>query len=274
MNVNLLYQNLLKQIIKGGDRISTRNHETISYCRALSVTLTEFPLLSCKKVAWKKAIKEMEWFLSNNTKCPPELLDWWNGQLDSNNQLHSGYTSQFKWFTYINYENELRYFDQIKFIRQGLINNPHSRRLILTSWNPGEMSEITIINQNPDTPTTCHNTCTQFFVRNKKLYVTTYQRSADMLLGVPHNWVQTWALALYFAKHADLELAEINWTFGDAHIYNEESHLQAVEEILNFDSSTTQPIGLSYQLNEEFKAEDFQLIGNYAPNITIRPKLL
>lgn len=142
------------------------------------------------------------------------------------------------------------------------------------------MANITTTNDNPNTPTTCHNTCTQFFVRQGKLHLKTYQRSADMLLGVPHNWVQTWALLVYMANRTGFKVGTMQWTFGDAHIYNEESHLEVASSFIDFAFTygglLAKEIKLEYNPTSlEFLASDFSTIGTISdPKILTRPKLL
>lgn len=275
-----IYKRLLEQITLYGDIVSTRNAVTKSHINLQPVTFHSAPLITVRKTAWKKALKEMEWFLSGNNKCPDELLDWWKGQLNEHNELVAGYGEQFRRSTFDNYNLDMGYvlFDQIDFIQKALRNNPNSRRLILTSWNPGEMANITAINDNPNTPTSCHNTMTQFFVRGGTLHMKTYQRSADMLLGVPHNWIQSWAMLVWFAYNADLEVGSMTWTFGDAHIYQEESHVEVAKEIINYQY----PVGvfnrydlLYTPMTTDFKADAFSILKDIPEPVTkIRPKLL
>jgi thymidylate synthase len=274
---------LLGNILKDGDIVSTRNAVTKSLLGE-TVKLYEFPLITWRKTAVKKALLEMEWFMSGDPLCPKELRDWWNGQLYRSGSYIDGYPKQFRRSSFEDDESECSHFDQVGFILNGLKNNPASRRLILTTWNPGEMANITRINENPLTPTSCHNTCTQFFVRNDTLHMTTYQRSADVLLGVPHNWVQTWAMGVYFAHHAGLKMGSIVWHFGDAHIYQEESHIRAAQAVMDADIGPTGVTPkLEYKYSGEvdsygtpkFLAADFEVVGDIPPPVTtIRPKLL
>jgi thymidylate synthase len=285
MSADIIYQSLLNKILKEGDEITTRNSETFSDITISGVTFKETPLVTVRKTAWKKAIREMEWFMSGNDNCPEELLSWWEGQLDKNGDYRDGYARQFRWSRLNSIIDEL-IFDQIKFILNSLKTNPNSRRLILTSWNPGEMAYITEVNNNPNTPTTCHNTCTQFFVRNGALHLKTYQRSADMLLGVPHNWIQTWALLLYFAYHSNLDVGTLQWSFGDAHIYKEDSHLTTANEIIDLPLTSLardiptlvySPMEIEYDdsLVPIFKTSDFFMEGEIPdPLVTGRPKLI
>jgi thymidylate synthase len=100
----------------------------------------------------------------------------------------------------------------------------------MTVWNPAEMASISEVNENPNTPTTCHSTLIQCFVSpGGILHMKHYQRSADMLLGVPHNWIQHWAFMLYLAHHTGLSVGSMYWILGDAHIYDEESHVLAAK---------------------------------------------
>lgn len=277
-NTDYIYQRLINKIITKGVSLETRNSKVTSEFNLPNVIFSKFPLVTVKRTAIKKAIREMEWFLSGNSKCPNELLDWWKGQLSSLNYLYSGYGEQFRYST-----SDGATFDQVKFILEGLRNNPNSRRLLISLWNPREMANITVINNNSNTPTVCHSIIVQFFVRNGELHIKTYQRSADMVLGVPHNWVQSWAMLLYFAYHSNLKVGSMTWVWGDAHIYYEETHDKAVEIIL--DSTTTphdvtleyKPQTIVYDSNKVpiFKADDFEIIGTIPePLITHKIKLL
>lgn len=271
MITNLIYQKLLKNVLRHGQKVTTRNHETYSNIFLDTVTFYSFPLVTVRKTAWKKALLEMEWFLSGNDKCPDELLDWWELQLSYDNRLIDGYPDQFR-----NYNYGHSFFDQVQFIKDSLKTNPNSRRLLMTSWNPGEMMNITSSNNNSNTPTSCHGIVIQFFVRDGKLHMSHYQRSADMLLGVPHNWAQYWAMLLYFSYHAGLDAGSMRWIFGDAHIYNEASHIETANAIIDADVEySVEPVLTYTPTTKDFKASDFSLTGKVAnPIVLTRPKLL
>ena len=119
-------------------------------------------------------------------------------------------------------------------------------------------------------------TVIQYFVRNGRLSARTYQRSADILLGVPHNFIQHWALLMWLASQTSLEVGSLIWDFGDLHLYAEESHLEVARAIL---ASKVSPHRsnpkLIYRGEGDFKASDFELDGFVdAPVSTVRPKLL
>jgi thymidylate synthase len=273
---NRKYVCLLKEILNNGDSVTTRNSQVYSHFDLPNITFTELPLITLRKTAWKKALREMEWFLSGDSKCPDELLDWWKGQLNEDKWLIDGYGQQFRLSTF--YDRRIadrNHIDQIEFIQEALKHNPNSRRLLMTTWNAGEMAYITEANNNPNTPTCCHSIVVQFFVRNGRLSMKSYQRSADMLLGVPHNWIQSWAMLMWFAHHAGLKVGSMTWMWGDAHIYNEQSHVDTAETMIRFYTGMDEVKMVYTPTSTDFKASDFTIVGEIPePIVTTRPKLL
>jgi thymidylate synthase len=83
MTINRRYQDLLREVLLNGDPVAARNHNTLSSITLPILIFDTFPLVTIRKTAWKMALREMEWFLSGETRCPDELLKWWDGQLDS-----------------------------------------------------------------------------------------------------------------------------------------------------------------------------------------------
>lgn len=277
MNTNFIYQDVLKHVQHHGALIHSRNATTKSCIDLLPISFTETPLITVRKTAWKLALREMEWFLSGEENCPDELLHWWSEQLNPLNSYTRGYSAQLRHFGC--YQSHVD-FDQIQYVLDGIQTNPNSRRLILTTWNAYDMAHITEFNNNKNTPTCCHTTIVQFFVREHSLFMTSYQRSADLLLGVPHNWIQSWALLLWFAYHTNLSVGHLRWVFGDAHIYQVQSHLDVVDQIIQLPitAEVTQPVVLKYypQGNPAvFKASDFVIEGTIdKPQVFGKPELL
>lgn len=267
-----IYANLLASINNTGETIFSRNGLARRKFDLSPVLFEATPLVTVRKTAWTKAIREFEWFLSDDPVCPNELLDWWQPQLDAENMYVSGYSDQFRYF--------LSSFDQIEYLIAGIRSHPYSRRHVITTWNPAEMAKITQINNNPNTPTTCHTTIAHFHVsQDHYLSFYSYQRSADMLLGVPHNWIQSWAFLLWLCAQTDKIPGKMIWGFGDAHIYQEESHLKIADQIINlrYNPVTDNSFRLVYngKWGDEFKASDFEIVGTIpAPVISGRPKLL
>lgn len=288
-----LYGELVSTILMQGEHVKTRNSGAYRLFAPEVFRLAAFPLVQLRKTAWKKALRELEWFMSGLCDCPDELKDWWAGQLNPHDDLVNGYPWQLRAFSM---EGEDEGFDQVAFVLDALRSNPYSRRILMTTWHPGEMANITKANQNPNTPTTCHGTMIQYSVspdRDGKpatLNAYHFQRSADVLLGLPHNWVQHWALLTFFAHHTGLKVGGLRYQLGDAHIYDEQSHLQVAQAILKWASGynpTEDAPRLVYTYGGEvddaglpaFKAADFSVEWpegsvKSEPITLIRPKLL
>lgn len=270
-NINDLYLGLLALTISDGYSECVRGLETRASFFLPSIHIVKTPLITIRRTAWRLALREMQWMLSGEAQCPDELATWWRGQLNPDGKYLRGYSEQLRHHGHGGY-------DQVAALIDGIRHHPSSRRHIITTWDPRDMSMICEINQNPATPTTCHTTIMQFFVVDDTLNAHTYQRSADMLLGVPHNFIQTWALLTWLACRTSLRVGRLIWTFGNAHIYQEESHISTAVALLRADTGSHQAIpNLVYhgKQDSEFQASDFSLDAPApAPSVEISPRLL
>ena len=109
--------------------------------------------------------------------------------------------------------------DQLKNVINQIKENPSSRRLIVSSWNPAEVDTMAL--------PPCHSLF-QFYVSDGKLSCQLYQRSGDVFLGVPFNIASYSLLTILIAKECNLGVGEFVHTLGDAHIYN--NHFDQVNE--------------------------------------------
>lgn len=116
------------------------------------------------------------------------------------------------------FETKDRVTDQLKEVIEQIKANPHSRRHIVSAWNPGEIESMAL--------PPCH-TMFQFYVNDNKLSCQLYQRSADVFLGVPFNIASYSLLTHLAARECGLEVGEFIHSMGDAHIYS--NHIEAVE---------------------------------------------
>lgn len=258
-----------------GEKVETRNHRAISCFDTPIVTFNRTPLVTLRKTSWRKAIQEWEWFMQGKAPCPYELAStWWDGQLGHSLHYCGGYGEQLREF-----HGRHGTFDQIEYVIEALKQHPTSRRILLTTWNPADCAEITKLNDNSSTPTPCHNTITQFYVRNYMLHAFTFQRSADLLLGLPHNWIQFWAFLVWLADETGLVAGTVQWKIGDAHIYDSPSHTKTAEEItsatnLDFSDAPRLVYVPGSIIDGEFRAEDFYMVGTIPdPITTAKPEL-
>ena len=153
--------------------------------------------------------------------------------------------------------------DQIENAVYDLKNNPNSRRIIVTAWNPAEVPEMTL--------PPCH-LLFQLYVSNGKLSCQLYQRSADCFLGVPFN-IASYALLVHmFAQVAGLGVGEFVHTFGDLHIYK--NHLEQVKEQITREPKKLPTLQLNPEVKNmaDFKYEDIKLL-NYESHALIKGKV-
>ena len=273
VKTDTLYCRLVKDIYLSGDNVKGRNGSTKRLFAPQPLTFNATPLVTVRKTAWHKAIREMEWFLSGEGKCPEELQDWWANQLNPYGEYIEGYGHQFRSFN--------GNFDQITNLIDGVLNHPYSRRHVITTWNPPLMGEIGVINDNPDTPTPCHTSFAQFSVSTEnELSMLSVQRSADVLLGVPHNWVQSWAFLLWLAAQTGYNPGNLTWVFGDAHIYCQKTHIKVAEEMCYYAVNPVPNIGNEPRLiyggkaGDDFKASDFEIIGKIPEPLILTTPIL
>src|SRR5207249_6334860 len=88
--------------------------------------------------------------------------------------------------------------------------NPSSRRLIVSAWNPAEIHTMAL--------PPCH-VLFQFYINEGELSCQLYQRSADLFLGVPFNIASYALLTMMVAQACDLKPGAFVHTFGDLHLY-------------------------------------------------------
>src|SRR5699024_3603370 len=146
--------------------------------------------------------------------------------------------------------------DQIKNVIKQIKETPHSRRLIVSAWNPEDIPFMAL--------PPCH-TLFQFYVADGKLSCQLYQRSGDTFLGVPFN-IASYALLTHLIAHeCDLEVGEFVHTIGDAHIYS--NHLEQVKTQLKREVRPLPKLKLNTDKQSvfDFELSDFELI-DYNPH--------
>lgn len=154
--------------------------------------------------------------------------------------------------------------DQIARAIDMIKNTPDSRRIIVSAWNAAEIDEIVEIGGLPP----CHSLF-QFNVRNGKLDLQLYQRSADTFLGVPFNIASYSLLLAMVAQVTELEAGEFVHTLADTHLYL--NHMEQVDEQLSREPRELPKLWLNPSIKniDDFTFEDIRL-ENYDPHPAIR----
>jgi thymidylate synthase len=218
-----------------------------------------FPLLTTKKLHIKSIIYELLWFLRGDTNIRylnEHGVTIWDEWADEHGDLGRVYGAQWRdWRG----ENGVR-VDQIDKLISEIKQNPSSRRLIVSAWNPAEIEKTAL--------PPCH-VLFQFYVQDGELSCQLYQRSADLFLGVPFNIASYSLLTMMVAQVVDLTPGDFVHTFGDLHLYN--NHLDQAREQLTRDCRPLPRMKLSPAAKNigDFKFEDFALVG-YDPHPSIK----
>ncbi|SKB75344.1 thymidylate synthase [Salegentibacter holothuriorum] len=276
------YHELLQHILDNGtdkgDRTGTGTRSVFGH--QLRFDLSEgFPMVTTKKLHLKSIIYELLWFLKGDTNVKylqENGVRIWNEWADENGDLGPVYGKQWR-----NWNNED--IDQIKEIIETLKNNPNSRRMLVSAWNPSVLPDSSksfsenVANGKAALPP-CH-AFFQFYVspapnvgEKPKLSLQLYQRSADVFLGVPFNIASYALLTMMMAQVCGYEAGDFIHTFGDVHIYN--NHMEQVKLQLSREPRALPKMQINPEIKNifDFDYKDFKL-EDYNPYPGIKAKV-
>jgi len=259
------YLQLLNDILDQGTRKEDRTGTgTISlFGYQMRFDLAEgFPCVTTKKLHLRSIIHELLWFLKGDTNIAylkDNGVSIWDEWADENGNLGPVYGAQWRnWLT-----PDGRHLDQVSQLLQDLKNRPHSRRHIISAWNPAVLPDESRspqenARQGLQALPPCHMMF-QFHVANNRLSCQMYQRSADVFLGVPFNIASYSLLTMMIAQVVDLEPGDFIISLGDVHIY--QNHLEQVQTQLQREPFQLPKMQINPDRKDLFKFvyEDFDL---------------
>jgi thymidylate synthase len=262
------YQGILSRLLNYGKAVTTRNSRVLRGV-AETVEFHTTPLVSVRKTSWKNALREWEWFMSGSANIRdlhPDVRHWWEPWVKGG-VVWNNYSAMFR------RSGRDDWYDQIEYLVDGVRRHPYSRRNLITTWETERMAD-------PITPiTNCHGTVIQAFVdppeaahRPGALTLVTYQRSADVVCGLPHNWLQYFAFLLWLAHRTGHVAKALVWIGGDVHLY--EQHFDIAHEVLAAATETPGPRLVYTPTSEDFKADDFALDREYRPKVLTRAEMV
>src|SRR5699024_5635664 len=174
------YETLMRHVFEHGveksDRTGTGTRSVFGYQMRFDLR-QGFPLITTKKLHTRSIFTELLWFLrgdSNVSWLNERKVTIWDEWAAENGDLGPIYGVQWRSWP----APDGRQIDQISQVIEQIKNNPDSRRLIVSSWNVGQIQDMAL--------PPCH-ALFQFYVANNQLSCQLYQRSADIFLGVPFN---------------------------------------------------------------------------------------
>ena len=256
------YLELMQHVLKHGhnksDRTGTGTLSVFGYQMRFDLS-KGFPLVTTKKCHLKSIIHELLWFLQGDTNIKylkDNGVSIWDEWADENGELGPIYGRQWRSWPAL----DGQHIDQITQVIEQIRNTPDSRRMIVSSWNVGELHEMKL--------PPCH-ALFQFYVANDILSCQLYQRSADIFLGVPFNIASYALLMLMVAQSCNLKPGDFVHTLGDAHLYL--NHLTQAREQLSREPRALPIIKLNPAIHSifDFRYEDIMLEG-YDPYPAIR----
>jgi len=257
-----VYLDLLRHVldtgVDRGDRTGTGTRSVFGYQMRFDLG-AGFPLLTTKKLHLKSIIHELLWFLQGDTNIGylnANGVTIWDEWADENGDLGPVYGSQWRSWP----APDGRHIDQIANVVDAIRTNPHSRRLIVSAWNPAEVDQMAL--------PPCH--CLfQFYVSEGKLSCQLYQRSADIFLGVPFNIASYALLTMMVAQVTGLKPGEFVHTLGDAHLYA--NHFEQAKLQLTRTPGPLPRMNINPAVTDlfAFKYDDFRL-EDYVAEATIR----
>ena len=256
------YLAILRDILEHGvdrdDRTGTGTRGVFG--RQMRFDLSKgFPLLTTKRVHRRSIFIELLWFLKGETNIAwlqENGVTIWDEWADQSGELGPVYGKQWRSWA----APDGRTIDQIAWVQEEIRNNPDSRRLVVSAWNPADVPDMAL--------PPCH--CLfQFNVMAGKLNCQLYQRSADIFLGVPFNIASYALLTAMMAQAAGLEPGEFIHTLGDAHLYS--NHVEQAEEQLAREPRPAPRLMLNPDRKNVFDfAYDDIAVEGYAPHKTIK----
>ena len=266
------YHDLVKHVLENGNEKSDRTGTGTKsvFGHQIRFDLSEgFPMVTTKKLHLKSIVYELLWFIKGDTNIQylqENGVRIWNEWADDNGDLGPVYGHQWR-----NWNSDD--IDQLKEVIKTLKNNPDSRRMLISAWNPSVLPDNSasfsenVANGKAALPP-CH-AFFQFYVSEGKLSCQLYQRSADIFLGVPFNIASYALFTMMMAQVCGYEVGEFIHTFGDAHIYS--NHYEQLELQLSREARPLPTMKINPEINSifDFNFDDFELL-NYDPHPHIK----
>lgn len=282
--IDTLYVQLVENILENGEsRIERTNTGTLALFAPapfkFDVSHEVFPLLTTKKINFRLVVEELLWMISGSSyvkDLQDKNVKIWNANATPEGRAGIyGMSWRFfgaKYHSNIKMMESQYHIDQLGEAIDLIMNNPTSRRIFVTAWNPVE------IHEHPEVLPPCHLSF-QFYVRNDHILdMQVYQRSVDTAIGLPFN-IPSYSLLLLLISHVtDKMPGSIQYVFGDTHLYlNTIDPIKKQISRLPFDSpsivfQTSIPRGSGLKGLLRFKYEDI-ILQNYEAHPPIKMEM-
>lgn len=297
-----ILRRLLHEGASKGDRTKTGMREIFGTPQMeFDLNTGRFPLLTTKKMFTKGIIVELLWFLNGDTNIKylqDHGVHIWDAWADENGDLGPVYGAQWRRWKHTTAEDrtdaeakasphglwsvEENEIDQIADLIQEINTKPDSRRMMVSAWNPGEVSTAVLppchcafqtnvqpLNEFRRKRWAQHMGwdgsvgLDEWGAPKSELHLKLYQRSADWFLGVPFNIASYSMLTMMLAQVCGLAPGRFIHTFGSAHLY--ENHVEQAREQLSRRPFPSPKMLINPEVKEidgfsleDFKVEEYQ----------------
>lgn len=267
-----LLQKVLEEGVSKSDRTGIGTLNLFGTQLRFSLKNNTLPLLTTKKMFSKGIIEELLFFIrgeTNSKKLEEKGVNIWRGNTSREFLDKKGlfdYPEGEMGPMYGKIWRDFNGVDQLKNAFNLIKNDPNSRRIIVSAYNP-EVSHLCVLEP-------CHMFF-QFYVENGELSCQWYQRSVDCFLGLPFNIASYGILTHLIAKAAGLKAKELIFTGGDTHIYFshiEQSKIQMMRTPYDFPILNINKEISSIEDMEKLEFKDFE-ITNYKHNAAIKAEM-
>ncbi|MBP9836564.1 MAG: thymidylate synthase [Candidatus Pacebacteria bacterium] len=299
------YLDLMQELLDSGDRQEDSLTGDVTYSlfgKQIRFDLSEgLPLLTTKKVYWKGVLHELYWFLSGQTNIKylvdnsVHIWDDYPLRIYNDKRDKEGWPELTKEefianistdTDFANKHGELPFIygqmwrnwprrdgggvDQLQWVVDEVKNDPHCHNAIVNSWNPEYLYGMAKPGEACRFPI-CHNMY-QVNIKNGKLCLQLYQRSADIFLGVPFNIASYSLLTMILAKITGYVPGEFIHTFGDVHIY--ENHKEQAREQMIREPFAFPKVTISDEVTslDNFRPEHV-ILGDYQSHAPIKAQM-
>ena len=269
--------NIMNELFFRANEKSSRAGPVYSlFGRQLKFDLTnnKFPLMTTRRMFLRGIFEELMLYIRGQTdsqilekkgipvwtgNTSREFLDKHGLQWLSVGDMGHSYGHSFRHFGAQYNGKETDYtgegFDQLEYVIKTLKNNPDSRRMIISLWEPNHM-------RNTALPPCLYQY--QFYVADKKLSCMMTQRSSDFAVAGGWNVATGALLTIMLAHVTRLSPGELTWNIGDVHLYH--NHLSGVSTQINREPRIYPSLYLRDPPDniEDFSYENLQLV-NYLP---------
>jgi thymidylate synthase len=262
------YLDLVQRVLENGQRKSNRTGvDTIScFAEHYTIDLAKgFPLVTTKRVNFKAVLYEVLWYLSgeDHIRNLRKYTKIWDAWADEEGNLETAYGRYWRRFPSAQVnpatgKYEVKEIDQIGEVLKLLRTNPHSRRMVISAWEPGNA----LFSKLPP----CHYTFA-FNVQGDRLNCHLTQRSGDIAIGIPFNIAAYSLLTMAVARETGFKPGLFSHTIIDAHIYV--NHIEGLKLQLQRTPKLLPRLVIAPKPLDALEFEDFDL-QNYVSDEPIK----